>query len=542
MTGRRRSYPPRRVTQPSGPQEAYGREAVRWPLLRRVTSSLVLVIAISGPAACASRSGPTAVPAPRPPASQVGQSSEAGPGTNPTAAENARTGTTAWRLSNRGPEHAIEGYADRASVLPGESFQLYVSTTATGFYAVAYRMGWYGGRRGREVWRSHHVRGYRQLAATVELPLNTVTANWQPSLVVHTAGWPEGDYLIKLTSDRGAERYVPITVRSRTTSGKVVLLNSVATWQAYNTWGGYDLYTGPTGFSDRSRAVSFDRPYDRSGATMFLTYEQPAIVTAERLGLPLAYLTDTDLAAQPGILRGARALITLGHAEYWSRTMRWAAAKARDSGTNLAFLGADAINRHIRFEATPLGPNRLVVCYKSADEDPVARTDPADSTQDWRMPPDPRPESALVGVLYDCFPVDEPFVVTDSGSWVFAGTDVRTGMSFPGLVGPESDRLDPRLPTPRPIEVLSHVSYSCDGRPTWSNAAYYTARSGAGVFSTGTMRWVRALDRSPSVAPEAWPFVQRVTANVLRAFAVGPCGQAHPAHDNTARLPELSHG
>jgi hypothetical protein len=402
-------------------------------------------------------------------------------------------------------------------------------------------MGWYGGRRGREVWHSQHLTGYRQPAASLSSPLNTVTADWRPSLVVSTDGWPEGDYLIKLTSDQGFERYVPMTIRSSTARGKVVLLNSVATWQAYNTWGGHDLYTGPAGFSDRSRAVSFDRPYDLAGIDRFLSYEQPAIATAERLGLRLAYITDTDLASQPGILAGAQALITLGHSEYWSRAMRSAVTKARDSGTNLAFLGANAINRHVRFAATHLGSNRLVICYKSASEDPDARADPADSTQDWRLPPDPRPESRLVGVLYDCFPANDPFVVTDPGNWVFAGTHVRRGARFPGLVGPESDRLDLRMPTPRPIEVLSRVSLSCGGRWTWSNAAYYTVQSGAGVFSTGTMRWVPALGHSHRVSPAAWHFVQEVTTTVLRAFAAGPCGRTHPAHDNVASYPSFGH-
>ena len=503
--------------------------------MRRLCMWLSMVILVSGSEACMARSGTTVGSG-----GQVVSTSSPLTGPLPmhqpsigaTVAENALAGTTAWRLGDRGPDHAIEGYADRVSVLPGESFRLFVSTTAPGFEAVAYRMGWYGGRRGREVWRSPHLTGYRQAAVSISSPLNTVTADWRPSLVVTTTGWPEGDYLIKLSSDQGFERYVPITVRAATTTGTVVLLNSVATWQAYNMWGGDDLYTGPAGFSDRSRAVSFDRPYDRAGMDRFLSYELPAVATAERLGLRLSYITDTDLATQPGILRGASALITLGHSEYWSRAMRFAVSNARNSGTNLAFLGANAVNRRVRFAPTQLGQTRLVICYKSASEDPAVRTRPADSTQDWRLPPDPRPESTLVGVLYDCFPVNESFVVTDPSNWVFAGTRARKGTRFPGLVGPETDRIDLRMPTPRPIELLSNVSFLCGGRWTWSNAAYYTVRSGAGVFSTGTMRWVPALGHTHSVSPAGWRFVQEVTTTVMRAFAAGPCGRTHPARDN----------
>ena len=38
---------------------------------------------------------------------------------------------------------------------------------------------------------------------------------------------------------------MPVTVRSARTAGKIVLKAAVATWQAYNTWGGYNLYKGP---------------------------------------------------------------------------------------------------------------------------------------------------------------------------------------------------------------------------------------------------------------------------------------------------------
>src|ERR1019366_6260684 len=84
----------------------------------------------------------------------------------------------------------------------------------------------------------------------------------------------------------GAQRYVPVTVRSASTAGKVVIKNGAATWQAYNMWGGYDLYNGPGGEADydnRSLAVSLDRPFDKNGAPLFLVYERGAIQLAARV-------------------------------------------------------------------------------------------------------------------------------------------------------------------------------------------------------------------------------------------------------------------
>ncbi|GGQ11267.1 hypothetical protein BKA00_005133 [Actinomadura coerulea] len=77
---------------------------------------------------------------------------------------------------------------------------------------------------------------------------------------------------------------MPVTVRSPDTAGRVVVLNATTTWQASNMWGGHDLYEGSSGYDTRSYAVSFDRPYDRTGAGKFLTYEQPAIALAEKAG------------------------------------------------------------------------------------------------------------------------------------------------------------------------------------------------------------------------------------------------------------------
>jgi hypothetical protein len=99
-------------------------------------------------------------------------------------------------------------------------------------------------------------------------------------------------------------------MRSASTAGQVVLKNSTATWQAYNAWGGYDLHNGPGGLADydnRSLAVSLDRPFDLNGAFLFLAHERPLIQLAERLGVPLAYVTSMEIAAEPRLLDGASA-------------------------------------------------------------------------------------------------------------------------------------------------------------------------------------------------------------------------------------------
>ena len=296
---------------------------------RRRAVGVALVLAVALPAAACSGGAAT------PPHRSVTLSPSAVAAAQPfPVAENKRPGTSAWRITDLGPAGAIDGYADQQSVLPGQSFRLYVSTTAKSFRVDAFRFGWYSGHQARLVWMSARVRGQLQTAVDIAPGTHMATAPWRPSMTIATTNWPVGSYLLRLDASSGAERYVPITVRSASTAGAVVILDDNTTWQAYNTWGGYSLYQGPDGLpSDRGYAVSFDRPYDGDGAVRFLAFDEAATALAEHTGVPLAYETDVDIDQHPGILAGARAVISLGHDEYYSQAMRNALLTARNAGT-----------------------------------------------------------------------------------------------------------------------------------------------------------------------------------------------------------------
>ena len=444
----------------------------------------------------------------------------------------------AWAITNPGAEHAIEGFADRVSVTPGEPVRLFVSTAATTWTATAFRLG----GDARRIWASPRQAGRAQPPPTVQKPTNTVVAPWAPSLTVDTTGWPPGDYLFRLDSPVG-QRYVPLTLRTPSNAGRLVIVNAVTTWQAYNRWGGYSLYKGPDGKrTDRARSVTFDRPYElgMAGAGQFLQFELGAVRVAERAGIPLGYATDVDLHADPHLLDGARGMVTLGHDEYWSTAMRATATTARDRGVNLAFLGGNEVYRHIRFDPTPLGPNRLEINYKSFGEDPDSRTDPPEATQDWRLPPDPRPESVLVGNTYKCFPGRAPLVAVDPANWLLTGI-VHDRQALPGVVGIEYSGVDLSAPTPHPLEVLFHSPVVCGSthQHDFADAVYYTAPSGAGVFESGTQDWVCGMDpycTGPAQAGHVAPILDAVTTRLFQAFAAGPAGLAHPARPNLAAL------
>ena len=451
-----------------------------------------------------------------------------------------------WRIPARAAG-GIEGYANRASVTAGQPVTLYVSTSRRRFTVRAFRMGWYGGAEGRQVWVSASVVGHEQAAAVLDpAATRTVRAPWKPSLIVPTRGWQPGDYLLRLEAGHQHESFIPLTVRNRSAAGRVVLISPVTTWQAYNRWGCCDLYEGSDGsFATRSRAVSFDRPYlMQDGSGEFLRGELPIVAEAERLKLPLDYLTDVDLEQHTHILDGARAVISMAHDEYWSPTMRAALAQAARSGTNIAFFGANGIFRRIRFANTPVGPDRLQINYKVAAEDPLFGVDNSKVTADWPSPPGANPESSLLGDQYACnigAGANVAGVIVAPHSWIFAGTYVTRGELLPGLIGPETDAVQPSYPTPRPIEVLLHSPTSCpsgSSGPNFADTSYYVTAGNAGVFDAGTIDWVCAIRAACPfpISRRTETVIRDVTDNLLRIFSIGPAGDHHPAHDNLAAL------
>ena len=453
-----------------------------------------------------------------------------------TVAENAKPGTSDWKIPDSavGADTELAGYADHTSVLPGETFGLFVTSTLGDVTVAAYRVGAYGGAGGRLVWQSQPLAGTRQPDPVVEAD-QMVVAKWAKTTDIATTDWPEGSYLLKLTAS-GKSRYVPVTVRSRSTAGRLVLVNAVITYQAYNTWGGSSLYTGPG--NTRAGRVSFDRPQKGNGAQQFFGDELAVIQLAEGLGLDLAYLTSVDLDREPDVLLGASGMVSMGHDEYWTVPMRTGVEKARDTGTSLAFLGANAVYWRVRLEDGLTGDRRVLVGYKDAGADP--KKNAADTTVKWRSQPLPDPENSLVGMLYECFPAYGDMVIQDPDFPLFEGTGVQKGDRIPGVVGIEIDRAYPVQGTPTSISVVAHSPVTCGtDKQTYADMTYYTAGN-AGVWATGSMMWVKVLNGPNAkygITDTSVAFVKRVTENALVEMAKG---NAHGGLVTTPNLAELN--
>ena len=497
------------------------------PLRRTSVAVFTAIAAAVALAGCASAPQPVATQsAPTPSVSPVDP-------VDPVVAENDLPGDASWKTAVRKAtdDTAMSGYADASAVTPGDPVTLFVSTTAPSYTVSAYRMGWYGGDKARKVWSSTKQRGQEQTAQGFIQATLTHFAKWQPSLTVDTAGWVPGMYLLRLSGSTGAEWLVPLVVRAPSADGRLVLVMSDLTWQAYNMWGGRSAYEGSGGFPDRSRVVSFSRPYlNGSGTGKYLGFEQPVVALAEKLGIPVTYVAASDLAdGDPRWLAGAQGVVSLGHNEYWTVPQRRAVVQARDAGSDLAFLGANTMYWRVRVDRD--GPQGLMseIVHKSADEDPVGGAEATDRFREG----DAAAERSLIGMDYECYPATGTYTVVEPGFFLFRGTD--TARTYDELVEIEVDRAYPLPGTPKNLQVVANSPTDCAGTATVSNSTYYSTRSGAGVFAVGTMGWVLRALRGDA-PPATTRFARTVTANLLREMMAGPMGQRHPARPNLDRF------
>lgn len=477
-------------------------------------------------------------------------------------AENAKPGSSAWRIGGEPSDGFIQGFADTTYASVGQTVRLFVSTSAPTFTASAYRMGWYGGAGGRQVWQSALVEGRTQPRCVLDHATNMVSCDdWSASLDVPiTSAFVQGDYLFKLTASSGNQSYVLLTVWDPDSTAAFLVMSRSLTEQGWNTFGGYSYYAGkgscilgqsssyPT--CDRARVVSFDRPYDSGfGASDFLSNEYPLVQLMEKQGLDVAYCTDITVDEHPASLLSHKAILSLGHDETWTYNEREAAQVALDHGVNM-FFGAAAVLRHSRLEPSLLGPDRQEVDYRDAREDPLSQDvtllDRMQVTGNtWSSPPSSWSEIPFTGQEYSGYlngDATAPFVVHEPSSWVFAGTGLKQDSMIPDVVMSDIDHLDPSAGSPADIEVLGHSpiplkeAFTSQGEwdgETYSDMTYYTdPESQAGVIDTGTVNWIYALSlcSSPQHCPA--PLVTDITDNILAVFGLGPAGQSEPSVPN----------
>jgi PKD repeat protein len=486
---------------------------------------------------------------------------------SPTLTENEKPGTTGWQLTNPATNHEVEGYASLTSVNRGGTISFCINSPGDSKVQIdVYRMGWYNGAGGREVFGPVTVAGIAQPAFTVDPTTNMVECPWSVTYTLSVGYsatdatfWCSGVYLAKLTGlTTTKQSYIMFVVRDDARVSDLLFQSSVTTFQAYNTWGGSSLYTFNSPII-RSDKVSFNRPYGLNSALPGLAYgigaaefllggdqgypagwEYCYVQFFESNGYDLTYCTDVDTHTTPNQFQNHKAFIICGHDEYWSQEMRNNVTAAITGGTHVAVFSANVCYWQIRMESSPItgAANRTEVCYKYYPTDSIG-----DYTQDpyylngessqaplitvrWRdgLPSStrvPLPEEMFLGTMYD-YGADNAqgnWTIIDPSHWLFNGTGATNGSYLYGLVAYECDRAQGAQPSNTTILTSSPYTGNTFTTTGTSNATIYQSPAGAYVFAVGCIQWSWGLSDwgvSTGMRP-SWKntWCQQITLNFL---------------------------
>jgi hypothetical protein len=507
-------------------------------------------------------------------------------------------------VSERG---VVEGYPNRLSAMPGESVGLCCAGRGRFSVEVA-RLG----VTRDVVWRRDDLE-----AIDHAVPDDAAQHGCGWPITVEVAvgdDWRSGCYEFDLTpADGSPSRQGCFAVRAPLgRRAPYLLVMATATAAAYNEWGGLNLYTGAVdsslrrpwghGFVRRPEGLYLRHAHtitpgrgtiddvDVNGRrrladieahhlspwvaeTGWSNWEGPFVKWAESHGYSIDVATSMDLHSDAGCLAEYKAMLSVGHDEYWSWEMRDAVETFGNSGGNVAFFSGNNACWQVRFD--PDVTRMTSYKFMGPFNDPVVGTpDERRMTGLWSDPVIDRPENHLTGVTftrggYVRFGYGVPrgsggYTVWRPNHWVFEGTSLGYGDQFganPVVVGYEADgcalSLENNLPvptgedgTPRDMVVLAtspahlwsglaqtpempphqrppkgtpadleYVAMRLFGDWSPTNVAKIAAgnavmgvfsRPGGGTtFTCGCTDWARGLDLEPDAD------VERITANVL---------------------------
>lgn len=458
--------------------------------------------------------------------------------------ENEQEGTTNWQLTytrvdpkTKYRSTLIEGFCSRASVRAGESIDFYVSTDpASPFVIDIYRLGYYQGKGGRHLTRLGPFPGKTQATPPVgEERLRE--CHWDKCHTLQIPkDWVSGVYLGKLSAIANRyQSYVIFIVRDDR-QADFLFQCSDNTWQAYNAWpDNYSLYK-----NDRADGkvlvsgirVSYDRPYGKyvqiydnplsQGSGEFLLWEFPLAYWMESLGYDVTYCSNTDVHADMKCLTRARAFLSVGHDEYWSRQQYDNVLAAVKAGVNVAFLSGNTCCFVAPYFASTRGQaNRIITrAGRYGGVRPKEKAYMADLNVEAPN------ESTLIGAqTISPFNGSGDWIVSRPDHWLFSGTGMKKGEGIPGLVGWEFHGEPANIPG---LEVVAEgPTLNSGGVPATYTATIYPGSKGNLVFNASTIFWSQGLSSPPGHMPPYSHFgrphgpdprVQRITRNLFERF------------------------
>ncbi|MFE9257677.1 DUF4082 domain-containing protein [Streptomyces sp. NPDC006879] len=498
-----------------------------------------------------------------------------GPTSNAVVCENSKPGTpkSEWFAPNAYGE--IKGFSTQMSVQAGDTVQFKIQSPSP--YRVSiYRLGYYGGDGARLLstpaqaavtYPANYPEGGDPQSCTTKSSTGLVdcgnwpvTANWTvPSDAV------SGLYIANFDQANGdGVMPYPFVVRDDSSHSDVLVQTSDQTWQAYNNYGGQDLYDGGGPAPDgRAYEVSYNRPLDIGGDNGIYGSEFQMISWLERNGYDVSYMSGIDTSTRGAQLLNHKVFMSSGHDEYWTQEQFTNALNARKAGVHQTYFSGNEIFWKTRLAASIDGTgtaNRTLVCYKETKlsfPQPNGIPDPSGIWTGTFMDPASatggrpyQPQNQLTGSMFKVNGYRSD-AITVPGSFAklrlwrnttVADLSPSQTATFPtGTLGYEwdSDVENSSRPagqirlssTTVDIEdgkmLLDYGNTYGNGTATHSLVAFRDQTSHALVFGAGTVQWSWGLTNVPTGNPDDEVVtedkrMQQATVNVFADMGVQP--------------------
>ncbi len=486
---------------------------------------------------------------------------------NAIEAENCLPGnpSSQWDINGSG-DSSIQGFATDISFNQGQTVSFKVSTNATNYKLDIYRMGYYSGMGARLITTVSPSATLPQTQPACKTDSATGLldcGNWSTS-----ASWTipttatSGIYFAKVTRlDTGGASHVVFVVRNDSSHSDILFKTSDTTWEAYNDYGGANMYVGGPGPQGGAYKVSYNRPFHTRVYEFYswvFNAEYPMVRFLESNGFDVTYFSSLDADRFGSLILNHKTALSVGHDEYWSGNERANVESARAGGVNLGFFSGNEVFWKTRWENSIDGlstPNRTLVCYKETHSNKV--TDPLDPpiwTGTWRdrrfSPPADggRPENGLTGTMFVVNgpgpTMDVQIPMADGKMRFWRNTSVASLASnqkyttSANLLGYEWDIDADNGFRPAGLFDLSTATYNISGNYLLDNGSTYGSGTAvhhltayryssnghsALVFGAGTSQWPWALDGKHdggTTVPDV--NLQQATVNLFADMGVQP--------------------
>ena len=433
-------------------------------------------------------------------------------------------------------------WLDKDSVTCGDTISIHAAATSRynqeegprTFHVI--RIGYYHGTGAREIWSSKPTKLVYRNTPSVKVLTRMVETKWPvTSSFVVGSDWAPGLYLVTSLSPKGVlENWAPFFLRSPPNTAKLLVINSTLTWQAYNTFGGRSAYRAPVSpKTERSKVVSFDRPYIGSG---IMHIDRDAVSLTQYLeseGIEADQVTDVDITQTPHLVDGYSGIVLSGHPEYMTHSEFETLLAARNQGINIAIFGANSAYWQVRLSSSPTGANRRMAIYRDATIDPLTTTDKltvefGNVRINWQPSLITGEKTAGVHVKGDLNLVEKPSWLNTPSNFAIPGWPDNSEIDSQALGQAAPPHSHIFLSGPFKLKNPNSKAAGIKTRSLKAQSIWFTLPSGSAEFVAGINYWPCELSGfcvESSLKPESRTLLRSITTQILRLWetkAVGP--------------------